>query len=747
MACNWLILHDMFHFQGYIKRTIFNSTDFAVVEFETPADQDSAPEVFTAVGPIPKALPSELIELHGDWTNHPKYGKQFKVDGAMLVAPTTAKGVEEFLRHYVKGIGPIKAKKLSEAFGDQLPAVIEASPQQLCQVPGITEQIMESIVDAWKERRWTRKLTMFLSQLGVGFSWVDRIYKRFGLNAIEIINSNPYRLVDVRGIGFIKADEIAMKLGWKKNSEERTQAVLRYLVEKHAIEGHVYVSRDALLVEACKECEVPESLASNLLDTLIENGQLVQDTVEPFPDIQVHMIYLPWLYKYERGIADHIHRLKSSWAINVVKPEFVDSALADWESKHKMTLTDKQRQAIRFALTEKVSVLTGGPGTGKTAATKAIVSLTHRLGWAIALASPTGRAAKHMESVAGAEAKTIHRLLAYKKINGKWEFTHNKNNPLPVDLLIVDESSMLDVELAFRLLDAVHSGCSIVFIGDDNQLPSIGPGKVLGDLIKSKSIPVTVLDKIHRQAEQSTIIRNAHLILQGKSPMFPPRLKGEYYQDSFFFEAPLCGKSEDVEWVKKSVAYLCQRVIPEELKLDPFRDVQVLAPMKNGPAGVNALNTLLQNVLNPYGKKLQLGFKEFRKGDRIMITKNNYELDVYNGDVGIVNDFDIDNQRMHIVFPDRQVLYSFEDAQDDLQLAYCQTVHKVQGGEFPVVIFVLLKRHFVMLQRNLVYTGATRPKEKIFFIGSRTAMQMAIRNNDIRERNTFLSRRLQKVAV
>jgi exodeoxyribonuclease V alpha subunit len=409
-----------------------------------------------------------------------------------------------------------------------------------------------------------------------------------------------------------------------------------------------------------------------------------------------------------------------------------------------MELTEQQRQAVRFALTERVSVLTGGPGTGKTAVTKAIVELANAMAWQIALASPTGRAAKHMGTVSGEEAKTVHRLLGYRQVQGKWIWTHNKNNAMACELLIIDESSMLDVELAYRLLDAAPSGCHVVFIGDDNQLPSVGPGKVLADLIKSGKIPTTVLDKIHRQAEKSMIIKNAHLILHGNRPMFPPRLKGEFYHDSFFFEAPMDGKSEDVEWVKNSLVYLCQRVVPEKLQKDPFKDVQVLAPMKEGPAGVNAFNTVLQDALNPHGKALKLGFKEFRAGDRVMVTRNNRELDIYNGNVGILQDFDTDNQRMHIVFPDRELLYPFKDAKTDLQLAYCQTVHKVQGGEFPIVVFILLKRHYVMLQRNLLYTGATRPKEKIFYIGSRQAMEMAIRNDQIKERNSFLAYRLKK---
>lgn len=734
----------MEHFQGYLKRTVYKGAEFAIVEFLSQPTTDDEPSVsFTAIGPIPTAKANQLLELHGAWVDHPKYGKQFKVSTAFHSVPSSSDGIEEFLLHFVHGIGPSKAKALAAAFGEGLPQVIEDTPHKLLEVPGITPSIVDALVEAWKERTFTRNLSLFLGQHGINLGWSERVYSQLGPKALDIIQKNPYRLVDVKGIGFKKADEIAMKLGWKIDSEERTKAVLRYLLDEGAAEGHVYIPREALLADACKECKVPEANAGKLLDELIQSHAIVQEGIKAV-GLDVYLCYLPWLYKAEVAVAEHVSRLLGGFSLHKVTDDFLAKALGAYESKNNLELTEKQKQAVRFALQSPLSILTGGPGTGKTAVTRAIVEIARVMDWRLALASPTGRAAKHMETISGEDASTIHRLLGYKQVKGKWVWTHGKDNPLSCELLLVDESSMLDTDMLYRVLSAVPNGCHVVLIGDDHQLPSIGPGKVLTDLIKSGRIPTTVLDKIHRQAEKSMIIKNAHLILHGQKPMFPPRLKGEWYHDSFFFDAPLAGASEDVDWVKKILTMFCTQVVPNDLHLDPIQDVQVLAPMKDGPAGVNALNQTLQAALNPNGKVLKLGFKEFRQGDRVMVTKNNYELDVFNGHIGIIQSFDSENQRLHISFADQDVLYPFKDARDDLQLAYCQTVHKVQGGEFPVVVVVLLKRHYVMLQRNLLYTAQTRPTQKIVYIGSRQALEMAVKNNKIKDRNSFLAYRIKE---
>lgn len=734
----------MEHFQGYVERTIHRGDEFAIVAFRSVPTKGEPSQTFTAVGPIPADTSKSRIELHGEWVTHPKFGNQLKVKSAFLSVPSTSRGVAQFIEHNVKGIGPAKAKAIADKFGSNLAKVIEESPNTLLTVPGVKEKHVASIIEAWKEHTFTRNLSLFLGSNDINLGWSERIYNTLGPQALEVIQKNPYRLVDIKGIGFAKADEIAMKMGWKTDSEERTQAVLKFLLEKASDEGNVYLPREVMLQEACKECGVPESLAGKLLDGLIHSGTVIQESTEVLPGVDVHLVYLPWLHKSECGIAEHAKRLNHSFSLNIVQPVFLEKVLGAYEKKYNLELTDKQKQAVCFALQHPLSILTGGPGTGKTAVVKAIVEIAATLAWDIALASPTGRAAKHMENVSGLEAQTVHRLLGYKQVDGKWKYTKNRHDPIKANLLVVDECSMLDTDMTYRVFDAVPNGCHTVLIGDDNQLPSVGPGKVLADLIKSGRIPTSTLDKIHRQAEKSLIIKNAHLILHGDRPMFPPRLKGEWHYDSYFFEAPMDGKSEDVEWVKKSLTTLCSKVIPNDLKLDPIKDVQVLAPMKDGAAGVNMFNTVLQNALNPDGKVLKLGFKEFRVGDRVMVTKNNYDLDVFNGHVGIIKAHDRDNQLMHIEFADKEILYPFKDAKDDLQLAYCQTVHKVQGGEFPVVVVILLKRHFVMLQRNLLYTAITRAKDKVIFIGSRQALEMSVKNNKIKDRNSFLAHRIRE---
>ncbi len=695
----------------------------------------------TAVGNLLGVQPGESLRLKGAWVKDRKWGKQFKAESYMTVKPETFTGIEKYLASgLVHGIGKELARRLVQHFGLDTLEVIDRAPGRLAEVQGIGKVRLERITKAWTEQREIRDVMVFLQSHGVSTTYAIKIYKLYGGEATARVRENPYRLArEVRGIGFKSADRIARHLEIAADSPQRAAAGIVHVLRQGADRGHVLMPRGTLLAETSELLEVGPDCLEPALEGLIEEGELT--LVEPAAalpggaaDSEAAFdgdaaIYLTPLEVAERGAAELFRSLTAQQTLPLSID--VDRAIEWFETQEKIELAWQQRQALRHAITCKLMVLTGGPGTGKTTLVKGIVRILSLKGLRIQLAAPTGRAAKRLAEATGADAKTVHRLLEYQP--RERAFGRNAEAPLATDLLIVDEASMLDVTLTYHLLKAVPSRARLILVGDVDQLPSIGPGRVLADVIDSGAVEVVRLTEIFRQALNSLIITNAHRVRIGEAPVLrPPGDEGDF----FFFER------EAPEAILGTVKRLVAERLPRSFSFDPGRDIQVLTPMQRGLLGAANLNAELQALLNPHGVGVTRAGRLLRTGDRVMQVRNNYDLDVFNGDVGHVGRIDFDNDVASVDFDGRPVAYDFLEL-DELVLAYACSIHKSQGSEYPCVVIPLHTQHFTLLQRNLIYTALTRGRKLVIIVGSAKALEIAVATEISKRRMTLLAERLR----
>ncbi|MBP5544697.1 MAG: ATP-dependent RecD-like DNA helicase [Kiritimatiellae bacterium] len=679
-----------------------------------PADRANG--TVTVVGNCAAIWVGEELTATGHWVNDSRFGLQFRADSIVCVAPTSTEGVRRFLAGgLIRGIGKIHADRIVDKFGSDTLHVIEHASRRLMEVDGIGQKRCDMIRKSWQTLRGVRDVMIFLQSHGVGMGQASRIYRTYGDQAIAVVKSNPYRLCrDVFGFGFLTADSIALKLGMDREAPERARGGLLHVLQTLQDDGHCFCEDSALLLTAQSHLGISVEKLAEALDAIIEEGTAVRDG---------NRIYLKELYQAECNVARRLAEIASA------PPPFreidANRALAWAEAKMRLVLAGEQRRAIASGVTSKASVITGGPGVGKTTIIRALVEIFQIRKLNIQLAAPTGRAAKRMAEATGREAQTIHRLLKY--LPPKHAFAHDESNPIDADVLIVDESSMIDIILMDQLLRALPDRITLVLVGDTDQLPSVGPGNVLRDVIASNAIPCTRLDTIFRQDTRGMIVRNAHHINNGEEL----EAGGS---DFFFIETP------DPDRVVTRVCELVTTRIPAKFHIPP-QDIQVLTPMRKNQLGADNLNVVLQQSINPTGPSLRRGLTVFRRGDRVMQLRNNYDKEVFNGDVGFIGDIDAEEDTLQVDFDGRRVEYERGDL-DELVLAYASTVHKSQGSEYPAVVIVIATQHFKLLQRNLLYTAVTRGRKLVCVVGTHKAAAIATRNNDVRARQTALAERL-----
>lgn len=710
---------------GTLEKITYSNeeTGWSVVKLSTPGRRASV----TAVGNLLGVQPGESLHLQGQWVTDRKYGEQFRVDSYVTVQPATLLGIEKYLSSgLVRGIGKGLAKRLVKQFGLETLDLIENDPDRLTEVEGIGPVRSNRIRDAWEEQREIKSVMLFLQSHEVSTAHAIRIYREYKERAIAVVKENPYRLaLDIFGIGFLTADRIAGNLGIEKDSPRRAEAGTLHILGEMSDQGHIYAPRDLLTEAAAKMLDVEVSTIDAAIDRLSRDAHLI---VETLPDGQM-AVFLSSLHTAESGAADLLKEIMAT----PVKPISIDieRALSWFEKQRGIELAEAQREAIRRAISSKVLVITGGPGTGKTTLVNGIIQILGKKNRKILLTAPTGRAAKRMNETTGHEAKTIHRLLEFSP--KKLSFERGLSNPLVTDMVVVDEISMVDTVLAYSLLKAIPTRAQLVLVGDVDQLPSVGPGSVLRDLIRSERIDVVRLKEIFRQAEESRIIVNAHRVNEGRQPL----IENDDDADFFFIERD---EPEDVLTVIKD---LIVKRIPRRFGLDPIDEIQVLTPMHKGLLGATNLNAELQTILNSTGKTITRGSRTFRVGDKVLQIRNNYDLEVFNGDIGRILSIDEVERQVSIRYDDRQVLYDYADL-DELALAYACSIHKAQGSEYPGVVIPIHTQHYVMLQRNLLYTGITRGRRLVVLVGNRRALAIAVKNRRIEKRFTRLADRLMK---
>jgi exodeoxyribonuclease V alpha subunit len=715
--------------EGVLERITFHSEqDGYTVARVQPRGKS---HLVTIVGKLLGVQVGESLELDGRWVDHPEHGRQFEVERYRTVLPATVEGIRRYLGSgLIKGVGPVMASRIAETFGAYTLQVIDNEPLRLREVPGLGPKRVERIMRAWEEQQQIKAIMLFLQEHEIAPGLAVRIYKQYGEQSLSVVQATPYRLADdVYGIGFLTADKIAQALGIPLDSPQRVGAGLRYTLSQATEDGHCFLPWDELVTRGAALLGVDAPMVAATLEAIAITREV---HVEHWDDQR--LVYLQPFYRAERAVAERIHDLLRApsqiapFYRNANWPRVFDF-LAD---RRGIALTDQQREAVQMALTNKVSVLTGGPGTGKTTSLKTMIMALQQRGEKYLLASPTGRAAKRLSEATEAEAMTIHRLLEFSPIGGP-HFKRNSEYPLDAAMVIVDEVSMLDVLLANNLLKAIPQHAHLLLVGDSDQLPSVGPGRVLRDILESLTVPSIHLDTIFRQAEGSGIVANAHRINAGEQP----HMRG--LDDFFFFLRPEPEPCADL------VVELVTQRIPHRFGLDPRRDIQVLTPTHRGPAGVANLNGLLQAALNPPAPgraEQRFGSTVFRIGDRVLQLRNNYDLDVYNGDIGEIVAIDPIDQLLTIRYDERDVAYDF-GLLDELTLAYAISIHKAQGAEYSCVVVPLLTQHYTLLQRNLLYTAVTRARQLAVLLGDRRAVAIAVKNNRVAERYTALSRRLK----
>ena len=701
---------------GLVERVTFHNAEngFCVLRVKARGHRD----LQTVVGHVPSVAPGEWITASGQWVNDRSHGPQFQALFLRTSEPDSADGIEKYLGSgMIRGIGPVYATKLVTAFGDKVFEVIERKPERLREVPGIGPVRAGHITATWAEQKVVREIMLFLHRHGVGTARATRIFKTYGADAVQVMSENPYRLArDIRGIGFKGADAIASKLGIEKTAIIRVRAGIAYALTEAMADGHCGLPRDELFALAQELLEVPVDLAETALRRELVEETVIEDSVGG-----KQCIFLAGLYHAEKGIAKHLGALMGGsppWpAIDA------DKALPWIEQRLSLTLPPSQKEAVRAALASKVMVITGGPGVGKTTIVNAILRILAAKGVTMHLCAPTGRAAKRLSEAAGMDAKTIHRLLEFDP--GRGAFRRNAENPLECELLVIDETSMVDVPLMYALMKALPREAALLAVGDVDQLPSVGPGQVLADLIESQAVRVVRLVEVFRQAARSRIVVNAHRINRG---LLPDLGKPEGESDFYFVPA------EEPETAVQRVLELVRVRIPQRFGLNPIRDIQVLCPMNRGTIGARVLNPALQLALNPPGlAKVERFGWTFTPGDKVMQVENDYDKDVFNGDIGYIDAVDPAFGELEVDFDGRRIEYGFGEL-DALVPAYATTIHKSQGSEYPAVVIPLMTRHFVMLQRNLVYTGITRGKRLVVLVGQRKAVDRAVRTASLSRR-------------
>lgn len=709
--------------EGDLEHIIFRNeeNDYTVCRLKVKGRRDPV----VAVGVL-TALPGETLLAKGFWVSDPKYGPQFKITEYQAVTPATANAIERYLASgLIKGIGPVFARRLVGTFGLETLEVIEKAPDRLGEVKGIGPKRIGKIRSAWEAQKEIKSIMLFLQGNGISATFATRIYKQYGNQAITTVKENPYRLAqEIVGIGFIKADQIARNIGIEENSPLRAQAGLLYTLAQEADAGHVYLPEPELITKGADLLKVEGERLSDALCYLVENKQVVAEETGGS-----RAIYLPPFHVAEQGIVGRLQAIVRGQSR--IRPIDAPKAIAWIEEKIQLALAGEQKRAVSHAVTEKGVIITGGPGTGKTTIIRAIVGIFQARKATILLAAPTGRAAKRLSEVTGLPAQTIHRLLSFSPLQG---FQKNADEPLEADVLILDEVSMVDTLLFYHLLKATPDHATLILVGDADQLPSVGAGQVLSDLIASQFLPTVTLTEIFRQAQRSLIVRNAHRILRGEFPLLK-RGSDETKEDFFFIE------QEDPEAVVDEIRSLISERLPKRFGLHPFDDIQILCPMNRGVAGVGNLNQILQQALNPKGPEVKWGTRLFRQGDKVMQIANNYDKGVFNGDIGKIARVDPEDQEVTVSFDIGEAAYEFSEL-DELVLAYAVSVHKSQGSEYPAVVLPILPQHYLLLQRNLLYTAVTRAKKLLVLVGTKRAVGMAVRNNRTMRRHTRLGERL-----
>ena len=681
----------------------------------------------------------ETLRLKGSWENHKIYGRQFSIHEFMPVEPTSEEGMVRYLSSEVfKGIGKKTAERIVKKFGNNTFKIIDSSPKLLSKVKGVGKKQQKSLLEAWDDQRGLQDVMTFLRGIGISHAYAQRIFAKTGLNSIPLIKANPYQLTDIPGIGFLTADGIARNLGFDKNSPHRADAGLLYMLEQQALNGHTCFPRKDLLEKTVQELNIDSSMLESSIRQLLEDRLLNSEKIEDASGIEQELVYRPRFYKAERRVAENIFRILNSEAYTVYEGEFY--LIEEQELKVGLKLDPAQREAVEAALQHKVLIITGGPGTGKTTIVRFILGLMRTRIPAIALAAPTGRAAKRITETTGAAASTIHRLLEASKIG----FQRDRENPLEQELLILDETSMIDTLLMDSLLEAIPSASRLILVGDVDQLPSVGAGAVLSDLIESRSIPVVRLDHIFRQAADSFITVNAHKVRRGEMPDFS-RSNRQTEDDNQLLDFYFIKESNPEKIVEKILLMSTER-IPQRFELDPMMDIQVLTPMHRGVTGAIHLNRKLQDVINPGAKGLEYREQWFRIGDKVMQQQNDYEKLVFNGDLGRIVNCDPKTKELHVQF-DQQIVHYQGIEIDQLSLAYAITVHKSQGSEYSAVIVPLTTHHYMMLQRNLLYTAITRGKQLVVLIGTDAAIKKAVENEGSTRRFTGLLHQLSELGT
>ncbi len=671
-------------------------------------------DLVTLTGSLLDVPVGSVLLCEGQWKVDARYGQQYVVESWEEVMPATIYGIEKYLGSgLIKGIGPAYARAIVSRFGLEILEVIENDIERLLEVPRLGRKRMEKIRESWEKQKDIKEVMVFLQGYGVSTAYAAKIYRQYQKDAIKTVKENPYKLADdIWGIGFKTADGIASKMGYENNDPRRCRSGILYTLNRLAEEGHVYAEPEQLVTAAKELLQADEEPIRKAIADMIEAKDLIADN---------DVLYLPPFYHAENGSAKRLTSLLSESLFSDMAAE--EAVPYGNQSNNGIVYDEVQQAAIKQALESKVMVLTGGPGTGKTTTTQGIIAAFKSRGMQILLAAPTGRAAKRMTEATGMEAKTIHRLLEYNPMDG---YKRNDENPLEGDALIVDECSMIDIMLFYNLMKAIPANMCLILVGDIDQLPSVGAGNVLRDIIDSQRIPVVRLTRIFRQAQTSRIVMNAHAINAGR---FPNISNGK--DTDFFFI-----KAEDAEAIPQLIVSLVRDRLSRAYSYNP-KEIQVLTPMQRGNVGAGNLNTELQNALNPSGESLTRGGYTFRRGDKVMQIRNNYDKNVFNGDIGYVNAVDTTERTLTVIYDGRLVEYDVSEL-DELTLAYAVTIHKSQGSEFPVVVIPVTMKHFVMLQRNLIYTGITRAKKICVFVGTTKALAYAIKQNTVSKRNTKL---------
>lgn len=717
--------------QGHLERITYRhgTSPFTIAKVRV----EETHRLVTVIGSMPGVQPGDTVQVTGSWDTHPKYGQQFKV-AALKVMPTEPmEGIRKFLSSgLIKGIGPKMAGKLLAHFDTSLPEVFEETPERLSEVPGIGSAKAARMAADWQAHQDTRRAMLMLQANGVKPYHAARIIKVFGPEAVEVLKNDPYRLSsEIREIDFFLADNLARKMGMDPTDLRRLQACLLYLLEQATGSGHTFSIREDLMARCAQMLQVPREEPATALDSLSAAGLVVLDRVGKNPAIDV--VYLAALHEAEVRLADRLQALLTV----PVSPGAIDPETITAEVVRKLAIqpSDMQLRVLTEILSHRAVIITGGPGTGKTTLIRSICAVFEKLERRICLVAPTGRAARRLAEVTRRKAATIHKALGCNLEDGHFE--KDQDNPLDADVVIVDEASMVDVLLMHHLIQAVPMTAVLVLVGDVCQLPPVGPGNVLSDLIDSEAIPAFELTEIFRQAQESPIVMNAHRIRSGRMPELTRQEPVSGKTEFFFVDQPNPARAAE------TAVSLCARELPERFGLDPVRDIQVLTPMHKGQAGTLHLNQLLQKTLNPDGEKTRRKQgRGFRVGDKVIHLKNNYRKDVFNGDIGTVSEIDNEDSELAVEYDGREVIYGFDEL-DELTLAYAISVHKSQGSEYPAVIVSLLTEHFVLLQRNLLYTAMTRGRRLVVLVGDRKAVDIAMKNDKPAQRLSGLAGRFQ----